>query len=314
MLRLLVLLSRAVARRAGALAIGALALPAVLAAQSAGSSSRTVTAPTATRHSVVELTVTVDDPWVTAWKRDGSRTARLNVQQIDRALQPYGMTYTDLQADDRGLVRQAFVDLLPGERFTHYRLNLPQARALVFLAIGPVPPVDGDHGGDRDGDRGYARDHDDRADHGAYGDHGNYGDHGDHGAYADHDRHEAPPVRIPIRREVLDTLSRDADWIHSTILSVGRTGHDMPHEQERTALKQMSEYARLIVVQAPQAGCPSSAPQADSLLTATRDASDAFERSTMALWMSVGSVRVQRIAQLSDTIGLALVHCMSGAN
>jgi hypothetical protein len=47
--------------------------------------------------------------------------------------------------------------------------------------------------------------------------------------------------------------------------------------------------------------------------TPTRQALAAHEGSSMSAWMSLGSSRVQRIAQLSEALELTLLRCMSGS-
>lgn len=329
MLQLTKLTLHPMVRGARLAALGALALPAALLAQTARSAPPKLPASAAAKQNVVvTITTDDDDPWVSATHstRSTTRISRLNVAQLDRALLPYRVAYRELTPDDRRLVRQAFMDLLPGEQFARYRLNLAQARAMVFLAIGPVRPdyvddgYDRDHGRASDGyaDHGNRDDHGDRADRGDHGDRGNgygygYGhDQGDHGnAHGSRDDHASRRV---IHREALDSMSREADWIHTTILSVGRTGSALPHDQEAAALDRMIEYSRQFVANAPPAGCPEVGDDADRLLTATREAKDFFARSTMPIWMSVSSVRVQNIAQLSDGISKTLVHCMSGTD
>jgi hypothetical protein len=78
------------------------------------------------------------DPWASAYVGLGGRTARLNLAQVDRALEPYRATYSRLDPADRGRIRQAFDDLIPGQRFTRYAISEPQARGMVYLALGPV--------------------------------------------------------------------------------------------------------------------------------------------------------------------------------
>jgi hypothetical protein len=111
--------------------------------------------------------------------------------------------------------------------------------------------------------------------------------------------------------QALDSMSREAAWIHSTAMTLGRSGSRRPREAERADVRGMAERARQILLQAPGCGCDASRDDAEALLTATREAVDVFEGSTMAAWMSLGSTRVQRIARLSDTIERSLLRCLS---
>src|SRR5438105_2162952 len=54
------------------------------------------------------------DPWLMAYVGLGGRTARVNLGQLDRALESYGTSYSRLTPDDRSRVRQSFDDLIPG--------------------------------------------------------------------------------------------------------------------------------------------------------------------------------------------------------
>jgi hypothetical protein len=92
------------------------------------------------------------DPWATAYVGMSGRAARLNLAQLDRALEPHRVTYSRLDAADRARLRRAFDDLVPGRRFTVYALNQPQARGIVYLALGPAEWRDCD-GRRRRGDR-----------------------------------------------------------------------------------------------------------------------------------------------------------------
>ena len=109
---------------AGLMALSA--LPGALAAQSGASAS------SAARGSA---TITVEvDPWMVAWEKQRTqsaqtRVARANLRQLDDALEPYRMSYTSLTDGERIEIRRAFGDVLPGQRFTTYRINAPQARA-----------------------------------------------------------------------------------------------------------------------------------------------------------------------------------------
>jgi hypothetical protein len=90
------------------------------------------------------------DPWIMSWVGLSARTARVNLGQIDRALEPYHTTYTRLGTDDRAQVRRAFDDLLPGQRFDRYPLSAPQARAIAYLGLGAWERSDCDGGRRRD--------------------------------------------------------------------------------------------------------------------------------------------------------------------
>ena len=92
------------------------------------------------------------DPWAAAYVGMNGRTARLNLAQLDRALKPHLVTYSRLDAADRASIRRAFDDLIPGQRFALYPINQPQARGIVYLALGPAEGRDCD-AGRRRGDR-----------------------------------------------------------------------------------------------------------------------------------------------------------------
>lgn len=62
-----------------------------------------------------------------------------NIARLDLALTPYRRTYARLTTSQRRSIDDAFTALLPGDRFTRYRLNESQARAVVFLAFGAAP-------------------------------------------------------------------------------------------------------------------------------------------------------------------------------
>jgi hypothetical protein len=111
--------------------------------------------------------------------------------------------------------------------------------------------------------------------------------------------------------QALDSMSREAAWIHSTALALVRSGNRRPREAERADVRGMAERAREILLQAPGCGCGASRDDAEALLTATRDAVDAFEGSTMPARLSLGSARVQLIARLADTVERSLLRCLS---
>jgi hypothetical protein len=115
----------------------ALVIPSAVRAQSAAGAAE----PTLERRTVTGATPTArtaePDPWVGSYIGLGGRTARLNLAQLDRVLEPYRATYSRLDAADRARLRQAFDDLIPGQRFTRYRVSEPQARGMVYLALGP---------------------------------------------------------------------------------------------------------------------------------------------------------------------------------
>lgn len=210
------------------------------------------------------------DPWLLTYVGLGNRTARANLSQIDRALEPYGASYTRLAVEDRARVRQAFEGLLPRQSFSRYAVNEPQARAIAYLALGPWerPP----RAGDCDG----------------------------------------PRRRVARTRcgEALDSMSRDAAWVHSTIISMGRSGYRRPRTEELNDLRAMNEHARRMVVESSGCGCHPAREDAEALFSATRDAVDAHQRSSMPAWMSLGDVRIQRIARLSDSLEHAYLRCL----
>src|SRR5947207_12017667 len=107
-------------------------------------------------------------------------------------------------------------------------------------------------------------------------------------------------------------MSREAASIHSTMLAIGRTGNRRPRDEELGALRAMNEQARGMVMGASGCGCPAAREESETLLAGTRDALDAYERSSMPAWMSLGDQRVQRIARLSDSLERTFIGCMSG--
>jgi hypothetical protein len=246
----------------------------------------------ATSSSRTTATVTVDlDPWLGPWARAQVqpssaqsaqwRTARANLRLIDEALVPYRRNYVDLADDERGDIRRAFGDLIPGQRITTYRINAAQARAITYLALGPA-------------------------------------ERGRRGRRCE-DTPIADPVPVPAAEPprpswcdaALDTLSRDAAWIHSTILVMGRTGAPRrPKSEELDVLKSMAERARQIVITTPRCGC-ALGDDAEALLTSTREAVDAFTGSSVPVWMTLRTEQVERIARLADSIERSLIHCLS---
>lgn len=57
-------------------------------------------------------------------------------------------------------------------------------------------------------------------------------------------------------------------------------------------------------------GCPAARQEAQVLLASTRDAVDAYKRSSMPAWMSLGDQRVQGIARLSDSLERTFLRCL----
>ena len=240
-------------------------------------------------------TITIEvDPWLVAARREQQqpqqrsssrpRIVRSNLRAIDDALEPYRMSYEDLTDRERMEIRRAFVDVLPGQSFTTYRLNAPQARAITYLALGPAQ-----RGGRRD-DR----------------------------------RCEVVVQRAPTPVQAgepahpswcgaaLDTMSRDAAWIHTTILALSRSGAGRRAKaEELDDFKAMAERAREIVVSTPRCGCRLG-DDADALLTSTREVLDAYTASSVPAWMTLRSEQVQRISKLSDAVERALLRCLSG--
>jgi hypothetical protein len=248
------------------------ALPGALAAQAPSAAKSTTT-----------ITIAVD-PWLVAWKKDQSqsRIVRANLRALDGALEPYRMTYANLTDGERVEIRRAFDDVLPGQRFTTYRINTPQARAIAYIALGPARG------------RGERR--------------------------CEYSRQPDPapatvqtgePARPSWCDAALDTMSRNAAWIHTTILSLSRSGGARrPKSEELDELRSMAERARDIVVSTPRCGC-TMGDDADALLTSTREVVDAFAGSSVPAWMTLRSEQVQRISKLSDSVERSLLRCLS---
>jgi hypothetical protein len=172
--------------------------------------------------------------------------------------------------------------MLPGQRFTSYRINAPQARAIAYLALGPSR---------------------DRREH-----------------RCEYTRRPEPapapvqagePARPSWCDAAIDTMSRNAAWIHTTILSLSRSGGARrPKTEELEELRSMAERARDIVVSTPRCGC-TMGDDADALLTSTREAVDAVAASSVPAWMTLRSEHVQRISKLSDSVERFLLRCLS---
>lgn len=109
----------------------------------------------------------------------------------------------------------------------------------------------------------------------------------------------------------IDSLSRAAAWIHSTILSMGRSGRRRPRPEELNDLRAMNEHARRMIVETSGCGCHAAREDAESLFSATRDGMDAYQRSSMPAWMSLGDERIQRIARLSDSLERTYLRCLA---
>jgi hypothetical protein len=275
-------------RHTAALRAALLALTALPFALEGQSTDRTVSSSRTAR-------ITVDlDPWLGPLARAQAqptpsqsaqwRTARANLRLIDDALESYRKGYVDLGDDERSDIRRAFGDVIPGQRFTTYRINAPQARAIVYLGLGPLPQ------------------------------------HGRRDRRCDYEPAAVNPVPVqtgePARPSwcdaAIDTLSRDAAWIHSTILELGRSGGARRAKaEELDALKSMAERARQIVITTPRCGC-TPGEDADALLASTREAVDSFAGSSMPAWMTLRGEQVQRIAKLADSVERSLIHCLSG--
>jgi hypothetical protein len=234
-------------------------------------------------------TITIEvDPWLVASRREQqaqssrSRIVRSNLRTLDAALEPYRMSYEDLTDSERMEVRRAFGDVLPGQSFATYRLNAPQARAITFLALGPAQR------GRRD----------------------------DRRCEVVVQPPSAPaqmgePAQPSWCGAALDTMSRNAAWIHTTILSLGRSGGARRAKaEELDDFKSMAERAREIVVSTPRCGCRLG-DDADALLSATREVLDAYAASSVPAWMTLRTEQVQRISKLSDAVERSLLRCLS---
>lgn len=217
------------------------------------------------------------DPWLISYVGLSGRTARMNIGQLDRALELYHTSYTRLSGDERARIRQAFDELIPAQRFARYPIRAPQARAIVYLALGPSERCDWDRGGDSDRGR-------------------------------DGPRRRGGASRCD---QAIDSMSRHAAWTHTTILAMGRTGNRRPRDEELGALRAMSEHAREMVLGTSGCGCPAARGDAEALLSSTRDARDVYEGSSMPAWMSLGDQRVERIARLSDSLERTFIRCLS---
>jgi hypothetical protein len=247
------------------------AVPGTLAAQASAAGKSTAT-----------ITIEVD-PWMAAWKKESSqsRIMRANLRMLNDALEPYRMTYPDLTDQERSEIRRAFGDVLPGQRFTTYRLNAPQARAIAYLALGPAQR------GRRDRRCEYVQER------------------------APEPVQAGEPARPSWCDAALDTISRNAAWIHTTILSLSRSGGARrPKTEELDELRSMAERARDIVVSTPRCGC-TMGDDADALLTSTREAVDAVAASSVPAWMTLRSEHVQRISKLADSVERSLLRCLS---
>ena len=257
------------------------ALPGAVTAQSSTSSASSSAA-----KGTATITIEVD-PWLVASRREQqasasrSRVVRTNLRTLDDALEAYRRSYEDLTDGERVEVRRAFTDILPNQTFTTYRLNAPQARAIVFLALGSA-----DRGGRR----------------------------------CDYGR-QPQPAPVPVQAgepdrpswctASLDTLSRDAAWIHTTILALSRSGAGRRAKtEELDDFKAMAERARDIVVTTPRCGCRLG-DDADALLSSTREVLDAFAASSVPAWMTLRAEQVQRISKLSDAVERSLLRCLS---
>jgi hypothetical protein len=247
-------------------------LPGALAAQASTNSKSAAT-----------ITIEVD-PWLAAWKteRSQSRIVRANVRELNDALEPYRMTYPDLTDGERTEIRQAFGSLLPSQRFTTYRINASQARAIAYLALGPA--------------RG-RREH--RCDYSRAPE------------LAPAPAQAGEPARPSWCDAALDTMSRNAAWIHTTVLSLSRSGTARRSKAEEIDdLRSMAERARDIVVSTPRCGCRMG-DDAEALLTSAREAVDAVAASSVPAWMTLRSEQVQRISKLSDAVERSLLRCLS---
>lgn len=109
--------------------------------------------------------------------------------------------------------------------------------------------------------------------------------------------------------ETIDSMSRDAAWIHGAVLSLGRTARRRPHAEELGLMRTMYDDARNMVVRASGCGCPAARTDAEALLSGTREAADAVEGSAMPAWMSLGDQRIQQIARLAEHLERAIARC-----
>ena len=223
------------------------------------------------------------DPWMAAWRRETTqaRVARLNLRTLNDALEPYRMTYADLTDGERAELRNAFGNVIPGQRITTYKLNPQQAQAITYLALGPVR-------GRREHRCEYTR--------------------------------QPEPAAAPVQagqpagplpcRVAIDSMSRDAAWIHTAILSLSRSSGNRQKSAELDELRAMAERARGIVVGTPRCDCRTG-DDADALLTSTRQALDAVAASSVPAWMTLRAEHVDRISKLSDSVERSLLRCLS---
>lgn len=223
------------------------------------------------------------DPWTAAWRKETTqaRVARLNLRVLNDALEPYRMTYSDLSDGERAEIRNAFANVIPGQRITTYKLNTQQAQAIAYLALGPAR-------GRREHRCEYTR--------------------------------QPEPAPTPVQagqpagpvpcRIAIDSMSRDAAWIHTAILSLSRSSGNRQKSADLDDLRAMAERARAIVVGTPRCDCRTG-DDADALLTSTREALDAVAASSVPAWMTLRSEHVQRISKLSDSVERSLLRCLS---
>jgi hypothetical protein len=108
----------------------------------------------------------------------------------------------------------------------------------------------------------------------------------------------------------LDSMSRRAAWIHSTVLALGRPANRRPRAQELADLHAMNEMAGEMVLKSPGCGCPAARGDADQLLAATREAVDLYQTSAMPAWMRLGDQRVQHMARVSDSLERTYNRCL----
>jgi hypothetical protein len=106
-------------------------------------------------------------------------------------------------------------------------------------------------------------------------------------------------------------MSRNAAWIHSTILTLSRSSGPRRGKAEELAdVQAMAERAREIVVSTPRCGCTLD-NEADALFTTAREAVDVMAKSSMPAWMTLRGEQVQRISKLSDSVERSLLRCLS---